>query len=112
MKKMKKNKNITNLYLCIQFGTRKPSHFVSSSNFEKLCYLNCFYSFTAKDKLDLYEKFFRNYVSCRTALPDEENRNSNIVKYYHGIKINKIAIRHIERSLLLTFLNLESLLER
>lgn len=109
---MKKNKNKTNLCLCIKSGTRKPSYFVSSSNFGKLYYLNCFYSFTAKGKLDLYEKFFRNYVSCRTALPDEENRNSNIVKYYHGIKINKIAIRHIERSLLLSFLNLESLLER
>lgn len=83
---MKKNKNKTNLCLCIKFGTRKPSYFVSSSNFGKLYYLNCFYSFAAKGKLDLYEKFFRNYVSCRTALPDEENRNSNIVKYYHGKK--------------------------
>ena len=64
-------------------------------------YLNCFYSFSTKDKLKKYENLCKNCDYCHTEMPKE---NDKILKYNHVEKSMKVPF--------VIYADLEILLEK
>ena len=74
---------------------------IKSNHKEDFYCLNCFHSYSAKEKLKKHEKVYNDHDYCHLEMPDKDNR---ILKYNHG-----------ERSLKTPFMfyaDLEYLLEK
>ena len=63
--------------------------------------LNCFHSYSTKNKLKKYEKVCNDHDYCYVEMPDEDNK---ILKYNHGEKSMK--------SPFITYADLECLLKK
>ena len=60
---------------------------MASKHDEYFYYLNCFYSYSTKDKLKNYENLCKNCDYCYTEMPKE---NDKILKYNHVEKSMKV----------------------
>ena len=74
---------------------------ISSSHKEDFYCLNCFHSYSTKDKLKKHKNLCENYDYCYVEMPKEDNK---ILKYNHGEKSMKFQF--------VICADLESLLEK
>ena len=74
---------------------------VTSNYKEDFCCLNCFHSYSTKEKLKKHEKICNGYHYCCVEMPDKDDK---ILKYNHGEKPLK--------ALLMIYADLECLLEK
>ena len=51
---------------------------ITSNHNGDFYYLNCFHSYSAKEKLKIHEKVCNDYDCCYVEIPDEDNK---ILKY-------------------------------
>ena len=63
--------------------------------------LNCFHSYSTKNKLNKHENVFKNEDYCYVEMPKDDNK---VLKYNHGEKSMKVPF--------IIYPNLESLLEK
>ena len=74
---------------------------ITSNYKEDFCCLNCFHSYSTKEKLKKHEKICNGYHYCCVEMPDKDDK---ILKYNHGEKPLK--------ALLMIYADLECLLEK
>ena len=60
---------------------------VTSNHKEDFYCLNCFHSYSTKDKLKKHNKVCENHDYCYLEMPEEDN---TILKYNHGEKSMKV----------------------
>ena len=60
---------------------------ITSNHKEDFHCLNCFHSYTTKNKLAAHKKMCENHDYCCIEMP---TKNNNIIKYYHGEKSMKL----------------------
>ena len=81
---------ITNIkkwhYLVVKSISKLLRRITSKHNGDFVC-LNCFYSYTTKNRLKKHERVCRNHDFCYLKLPDENNK---ILKYIPGEKSLKV----------------------
>ena len=54
---------------------------ITSNHNGDFCNLNCFHSYSTKEKLKKYEKLCNDHGHCYVEMPDEDNKT---LKYNHG----------------------------
>ena len=59
---------------------------ITSNHKEEVCCLNCFHSYSTKNKLEAYKKICENHDYCYVEMP---TKNNNTIKYNHGEKSMK-----------------------
>ena len=74
---------------------------ITSNHNEDFYCLNCFRTYTAKNKLETHKKVYENHDYCCVEMPNENNK---ILKYNHGEKSMKAPF--------IIYADLESLLEK
>ena len=60
---------------------------ITSNNKEDFYCLNCFHSYSTKNKLEAHKKMCENHDYCHVEIP---TKNNNIIKYNHGEKSMKL----------------------
>ena len=74
---------------------------ITSTNEKDFYCLNCFHSYSTKNKLDSHKKICENHDYCHVEMPTKDN---NIIKYNHGEKSMKVPF--------IIYADLECLLEK
>ena len=74
---------------------------ISSNHKEDFYCLNCFHSYSTKNKLEAHKKICKNHDYCYVEMP---TKNNNIIKYNHGEKYMKLPF--------VIYADLECLLEK
>ena len=60
---------------------------ITSNHKEDFYYLNCFHSYSTRNKLEAHKKICENHDYCHVEMP---TKNNNIIKYNHGEKSMKL----------------------
>ena len=74
---------------------------ITSTHKENFYCLNCFHSYSTKNKLEAHKKICENHNYCNVEMPNEDNK---ITKYYQGEKSIKFPF--------VIYADLECLLEK
>ena len=74
---------------------------ITSNHKERFYCLNCFHSYTTKNRPKKYENVFKNHDYCYVEMPNEDNK---ILKYNHGENSLKVPF--------IIYADLESLLDK
>ena len=74
---------------------------ITSNPKEDFYCLNCFHSYSTKNRLEAHKKICENHDYCYVEMP---TKNNNIIKYYHGEKSMKLPF--------VIYADLECLLEK
>ena len=74
---------------------------ITSKHDWDFCCLNCFYSYSTKDKLKKHENICKNHDYCYVEMPNEDNK---MLKYNHGENPIKLPF--------IIYVELNSLLEK
>ena len=109
--KSKYNNKCKKQIILLMIGDGKKYHYLAVTNLSALLqkissnhkdfYLNCFNSYTTKDKLKEHEEICNNHDSCRIEMPDWANKT---IKYNPGEKSLKAPFSF--------FLDLECILKK